>query len=226
MIVELLTSFNTACRSLSTVPYVFMSAVNAIASVLSPTYPAMYLVRTPDMDRAENEDGGHFEGIVAELIPRNPAAAAAEDNNNNNNNSNNTSETPPPPPLPNKVYGSYLDTIRGRSSALVIFLLSFAIPMGLVSGLSGGLQPGLISTTDQRAWLMSWIVVGSLSSVVAWFFQLVFRTVPAALKDDESYAAYLICFLPFVAPLWMPAIGGMISVGAQLQDYGICTRFE
>lgn len=41
-----------------------MSLVNLTAGVLTPEYQTMYLVHTPDMDKAR-DDGGEFDGIVA-----------------------------------------------------------------------------------------------------------------------------------------------------------------
>ncbi|RYP64374.1 hypothetical protein DL771_008768 [Monosporascus sp. 5C6A] len=52
---------------LSVVPYVFMSLVNIIASLFSPEFPTMYLVHTPDMERAKDQ-GGRFEGLVGRLV--------------------------------------------------------------------------------------------------------------------------------------------------------------
>ena len=45
-----------------------MSVVNIVASLLSPEFPTMYLVHTPDMDKAEVR-GGKFGGLVGVLVP-------------------------------------------------------------------------------------------------------------------------------------------------------------
>ena len=58
--------YGVAAFGLTVVPYVFMSFVNIVASILSPEYPTMYLVYSPDMDLAE-EAGGVFDSVVAEL---------------------------------------------------------------------------------------------------------------------------------------------------------------
>lgn len=177
-----------------------MSSVNAIASVLSPTYPAMYLVRTPDMGFAESE-GGRFEGVVAELIPHtepeNRRDAAG---------------------TPKRVSSSFTDRPSRTLAGIGIFLFSLAIPLALVGGLSRFNQ-GLISSAAQRGWIISWIAVGSVSSVGAMSFQY-------ALRGLDVSWRYSIVFLGFICPSWIPAIGGMIMVGGQLREYGICTRFD
>ncbi|KAM7203282.1 hypothetical protein V8F33_002273 [Rhypophila sp. PSN 637] len=200
-----ITQYGYASFGLSVVPYVFMSVVNAIATVCAPTFPTMYMIRTPDMDRAER-DGGHFEGVVAELVPGKPAEEYK------------VGET-----KPEKVPSTINERPWTLLYIVLIFLLSLAVPLGIVGGLSGHFGQGLRSTRAQRGWIMSWMLVGSLSSLVALFFQLSLRFAP---PTNENYGWMLFIALCIVAPFWVPAIGGMVSVSGQLREYGICTRFD
>jgi hypothetical protein len=49
--------YGYAAFGLTVIPYAFMSIMNIIANLLTPHYPAAYLLRTPLMDEAEEHDG-------------------------------------------------------------------------------------------------------------------------------------------------------------------------
>ena len=197
---------NPSSLRLSVVPYVFMSAVNLIASLLGPSFPTMFLVHTPDMTKAR-EDGGQFEGIVAELIPRKRGDREVEKIS-----CNFTALTP-----------------RIRFASVIIGILSLLAPLAIVGGLSG-FNAGETSTTAQRGWIISWIVIGSISSSAALLFQLVLRSLftdpPTDAADVLGFGVVLLSFVVLISVFWIPAIGGMVIVGQQLREYGICTRFE
>jgi hypothetical protein len=196
---------------LSVVPYVFMSVINLVASLLSEEFSTMYLVRTPDMTEAEMNHGGRFDGIVAELLISDEETESAG------------------------ISGVYWQ--RSLGAAFVVhgmWLVLAASPLIIVGALSR-FRPGEISTTADRAWIMSWIAYGSLSSLLA--YRITSKLSPNIDEDMEQEgeeeqerivrtrelislfvvsAIYVLC--------WAPAIGGMIVVGNQLQEYGICLR--
>ena len=174
---------------LSVIPYVFMSLVNIIAMMACPEYPSMYLVHTPSMDDAEAQ-GGHFNGVVAKLV------VYPED----------TSRT--------EVKWLF-SSDRRLFSASVLFGIVVAIPVAVVAALSG-FRAGE-STLAQRAWLMSWLVVGSISSIWVW-------VVRSALTYREMSLLSVLFHFSILLPIWVPAAGGMATVGLALKDYGICSR--
>jgi hypothetical protein len=56
-----ISQYGYAAFGLTVVPYAFMSILNAIGNLLTPTYPSLLLIRTPMMDQAEKEEyGGEF----------------------------------------------------------------------------------------------------------------------------------------------------------------------
>ncbi|KAK0652416.1 hypothetical protein B0T16DRAFT_406145 [Cercophora newfieldiana] len=175
-----------------------MSIINIVASLLCPEYPAMYLVRTPDMDDAE-KNGGKFDGIVAELA------------------------VPPPGSEESKVGAGWLVSSleHGMSTASILFWCFLTITPLVVVGAFSRFRSGESSTTFDRGWIMSWLVVGSASSVWAMLARFF-------LRDDSMIRDNLFSIMWVVASglFWIPAIGGMVVVGRQLQDYGICTRFD
>ena len=170
-----------------------MSAVNIVASFLSPEYPAMYLVRTPDMDRAE-ESGGKFDGVLAELVV--PDSSNGQDK------------------LSTDLYDGY-------KWATILLWFSLAVSPLIIVGALSEFHPGESSTAAQRGWILSWLVVGSISSGWAAWCRLVVR-----MNGDSSSNIYLlICLIPLL-PFWVPTIGGMVTVGQELREYGVCVRYD
>jgi len=192
-----ITQYGYGAFGLSVVPYVFMSLVNIIASFLSPEYTTMYLVHTPDMDEAEKK-GGAFSGLVGKLVTPVPADQRISTE-----------------------WSKQGDIVSSQSVLLGLWLALVIVPLVIVGGLSG-FQSGIISTAAQRGWIMSWLVVGSVSS--GWI--VLARAVSLTESDDGSrWGPVLLGFIT-AAPCWIPAIGGMVMVGLQLRDYGICWRVD
>lgn len=191
-----ITQYGFAAFGLTVVPYVFMSVVNIAASLLCPEYPAMYLVRTPDMTAAI-KDGGRFEGLVAELVPVDPESPRA------------------------RAYPSFLahPQIANLRDWVIyaVWIVLMVVPVAIVGGLSG-FRYGEISTEGQRGWLMGWLVLGSLSGFWAAALQRPLKA-PAAWK-----LGYL--GIASVPVFWIPAIVGMVVVGQEIKEYGLCARFD
>ncbi|KAK0749679.1 hypothetical protein B0T18DRAFT_407326 [Schizothecium vesticola] len=178
---------------LSVVPYVFMSVVNLTALLLGPEFPSMYLVRTPDMGEAERQ-GGDFEGIIATLV-------TPEDDSDG---------------LTERVCVAWDGQASDFLWLSIFYLVLMAAPVCIVGGLSG-FRPGDSSTAAQRGWILSWLIVGSISSV----FIALFRT---SLSETELGFFFFLLFLTI--PFWIPALGGMVMVGLELREYGICSRLS
>ena len=181
---------------LSVVPYVFMSVVNLTALFLGPEFPSMYLVWTPDMDEAEQQ-GGDFEGIIATLV-------TPEDG---------------PDGLTERADLLWYGPVSIFSWSIVYYLVLMAAPVCIVGGLSG-FRPGDTSTAAQRGWILSWLIVGSVSSGVVAFFRA------AMLSEFATDRAFFFFFLFLAIPFWIPALGGMVMVGLELREYGICSRLS
>ncbi|KAJ5462258.1 hypothetical protein N7530_010463 [Penicillium desertorum] len=58
--------YGFASFSLTVLPYLVMSLTNLFASLITPSYPALYLVRSEEMDEAERR-GARFDGVIGSL---------------------------------------------------------------------------------------------------------------------------------------------------------------
>lgn len=68
-------TFGYSAFGLTVIPYALMSLVNLIGSLVTPDYPALYLVASDVMDEAIRR-GACFDGVVGRLVPDTEAALA------------------------------------------------------------------------------------------------------------------------------------------------------
>ncbi|KAK0512873.1 hypothetical protein JMJ35_004890 [Cladonia borealis] len=59
--------YRLSAFALTVIPYLLMSLVNLMGSILTPDYPVLYMVKTEIMIEAERRDGAYFEGVVGRL---------------------------------------------------------------------------------------------------------------------------------------------------------------
>ncbi len=174
-----------------------MSVVNIVASLLSPEFPTMYLVHSPDIDEAR-EKGGSFEGLVRRLVPL-PHGTPHHDK---------------VPIVWDERHGPWFKSINRFLVAVLV-----ALPLVIAGGMSG-FRSGDNSTAAQRGWITSWIVLGSISS------SLWLRLLLPAISEPKGSCGEVFLWCFFSVPLWIPAIGGMVMVGLELREYGVCTRID
>jgi hypothetical protein len=62
-----ITKYGYAAFGLTVAPFVVMSIINLIGNLLTPQYPALYLVDSTIMAEARKRDGFHIEGVVGKL---------------------------------------------------------------------------------------------------------------------------------------------------------------
>lgn len=75
-----ITEYGYAAFGLTVAQYAWMSILNTIANLLSPEYPAMFIVRTDTMAEAEEREGCFFSGeIEVELNPESEPIAEHSD---------------------------------------------------------------------------------------------------------------------------------------------------
>ncbi|KDQ51956.1 hypothetical protein JAAARDRAFT_492418 [Jaapia argillacea MUCL 33604] len=109
----------------------------------------------------------------------------------------------------------------------ITILASFILPYIVIFILSG-FKAGR-STVAQRAWMMSWASSGQLSLL---FFGLVVLGLPhfglstfkRAPGDSLAQTCILhVVFCSVLLLLTIPAIGGLITVGQMLKEFGTCS---
>jgi hypothetical protein len=59
--------YGYAAFGLTVAPYLVMSLVNLVNSILAPSYAAVYLIRNEVMAEAERREGARFEGVIGSL---------------------------------------------------------------------------------------------------------------------------------------------------------------
>ncbi|KAL8797776.1 MAG: hypothetical protein Q9195_000128 [Heterodermia aff. obscurata] len=59
--------YGYAAFGLTVIPYLVMSVVNLISTILSPEYPTIYMVESRVMGEAKRRDGAYFAGTVGRL---------------------------------------------------------------------------------------------------------------------------------------------------------------
>lgn len=193
--------YGYAAFGLSVTPYVMMSIANIAANFFMPQYPAMFLVHTPDMDEAR-KDQGEFVGVLAAVDTEAPLEA-----------------------------GEKIDAQPHVCTLLKLFLaIFFTVTPFFVVGALSMFQPGSISSTGDRAWLMSWLAIGSLSLFGQAWMDIALGLGPALGVTNSDYDRFTILqrvIVTFCASIYfIPATGGMVTVGRMLQSYGICTKYE
>lgn len=63
-----ITLYGYSAFGLTVTPYLIMSIVNLLAQMVMPEYPKLYMVRSPEMDEAEQR-GGYFNSVIGRLSP-------------------------------------------------------------------------------------------------------------------------------------------------------------
>ena len=165
----------------------------------------MYLIHSPDLDDAE-DDGGHFEGMVAAIDTD--------------------------AKLSHRVLLDFLSTTVDEESdeeyatyAGYCFagLILMLVPLAIVGGFSGFRTSK--SDASERGWMMSWLVIGSVSSIWVRIW-----TSPAVLTANGTWDTSngviitMLIITMLITPLFVPAVGGMVMVGRMLNKYGVCAN--
>lgn len=187
---------------LTVTPYVFMSIINTLASLVTPQYPGMYLLRTPDMGAAE-KDGGHFGGIVAEILIDNSWGKTNK-----------------------KVALDFLDDDNFRTWLYRIMLCVLVVaPIGIIGGFAKFRLNIETNSTTRIVWVLLWLVLGAVSSFWIRAVEYKFADFMCRYGLVTEFFGWLYYAL-FVVPLWVPAIGGMVQVGLMMRDYGSCVKLD
>jgi len=161
--------YGYAAFGLTVAPYAIVSVMNSAAALVTPQYPVLHLVHSPDMDEAAR-DGGDFTRVLASIdidamsrlghpIPFDPMLAGRT-----------------------RIYGLAASAICALS------------PLALVGGLSG-FKAGQMSSTSQRGWILSWLLAGIIFPLCSRYLQL-YRAGNPEISSLRSLLFYAITFTP------------------------------
>jgi hypothetical protein len=182
-------TYGYAAFGLTVIPYAVMSILNLVANLLTPEYPALYMVHSDVMDlRAMCR--ARYDGIVGTIVPEprpeNDSRRGVFERLEVRNVTGNTgSELTYQASV--RIPPAYTDDSNeklqikiselGRHDRIPNFprsqfkrnILAFAIgfvalitPYVLISGLTNGFKAGNSSTSIQRGFVMSWLVIGQV----------------------------------------------------------------
>jgi hypothetical protein len=228
--------YGYAAFGLTVIPYALMSIINLIAGLLTPTYHTLYMVSSWEMEEAKAQHG-RFHGVVGRVI----------ENKTDDSGHLRPLESrfwPEPlvrifkkygiTPLNFKGYTSLALKVnqlpiyeRSRHPSAFRLLLTIVLPMPLIiiyflTDFDAGK-----SSRSQRAWVMCWLLFGISGSPIAYFQETHNRASripfsklrPGFLNDSHDL---LLTRILVVLIFGTAAIGGMVTVGQMLMEYGTC----
>ncbi|MCJ1331009.1 hypothetical protein MMC10_007696 [Thelotrema lepadinum] len=193
--------YGYAAFGLTVVPYAYMSILNSLANLLTPSYPALILIKTPILQEAQNKGKGIFSGVLPVITK--PAYRVRSWMNPKFEKEIEQSRW-------TRVWRSIVRFAFLFSLGLLIFIFSL-IPLVVVGALTG-FEAGS-STPVQRGFTMAWLAVGILVGIIMPDFARTRRRLASQTFDT-------LLTVVMYAPV---SVGGMVVVGQMLREYGVCT---
>jgi len=114
---------------------------------------------------------------------------------------------------------------RGETSWTLLFLgplICGAISIAMIGALTK-FNKGSESTSVQRGFVMSWLIVGMLFGALSRYFT------NYLLRVEQKWYSYLWRFTAFLflfGVFIVPALGGFVMVGKMIIEFGTCTRLD
>ena len=228
--------YGYAAYSLTVIPYAIMSFINLTGNLVMPNYSTVYMVRSEVMDEAVAR-GGRFDGTIGIM----PTIADDEQGQQiggvhtvlfdggddktdtvsfkqvkgGNLASPELSFGAPKVIVPS--VGRYVRLTKSSSQkgmAVLAYMLLFVgvfLPYILIAALTG-FNSGS-STSSQRLWTMSWLIVGQIAGVFVAF----------AMQGVHDCAGRASIVLPLII-VALPGIGGLVTVAKMIKEFGQCVQ--
>ncbi|KLU93080.1 hypothetical protein MAPG_12021 [Magnaporthiopsis poae ATCC 64411] len=109
--------------------------------------------------------------------------------------------------------------IEGLVRSAVWSFVAAAVPLVIVGTVSS-FRPGQ-STVEERGWMMAWLVCGVLGQL--WSTPAVFiEGRPSITTGDRQRYHSRAIYMCVVLAFGVPSIGGMVTVGRMIRDFGVC----
>ncbi|TQN74048.1 hypothetical protein CSHISOI_01376 [Colletotrichum shisoi] len=215
--------YGYAAFGVTVAPYAFMSLVNLIALIVTPEYNCIYLVHTPDLDKARRR-GGRFCGMVASV----DLDSIKE-------------------PL-----RTFWPSQAAHTSYFAVTTVLLLLPAVLVAALTGfnPVRSTVYQRVWILCWIAFGIVMGPIIRMLTVFpseihgvYRIRANVAIAYALDNAAFMQRVIdwlvakyfrlietSFYVYVvlgaAICFTPAIGGMVVVGEMLQEFGVCRRLD
>ena len=229
--------FGRAAPFLTVTPYVIMSIVNLVCNLVAPDYPAIYLVRSQEMDEAIAR-GAQIDGTVGRLVqtvalqanlPTRQIIKPFHSRRWPGEHTIGRSSSHTSVQIISQDKGFRTSNVIRRTDwkktakLSNFFLIITQFVPGLITcaivGFWTHFRPGQTSTFAQYIFTFCWLTVTILfGPYTEWAFQTgMFKTGPNwAIWMMYGVALYSLVF----------AVGGLVVVGQMLQIWGYCTRID
>ena len=240
--------YGYAAFGLTVIPYAIMSILNLTANLLTPEYPMLFMVQSDGMRiRQLGYSKPQFDGIVGTIVPENARTdnsgfydtISARDILRKQGKCQGMVQIPEDyvedqsdGELEVLVLGSFgrhettptfdrTQKIRNLV-AIAIGIAALVIPYVLIAIFSHGFETGTESTTLQRGFVMSWLVVGQVFGAISGWLGHSDSTAGNLfynyqLRDREGYFSLLL-----LVAVITPAVGGFVVVGLMIKQFGSC----
>jgi hypothetical protein len=212
--------YGYAAFSLTVIPYAIMSAINLLGNIATPSYEYLYILRSTVLEEAQKRPGAVIDGTVGMVLPpplNQDEAVGSNDIYHGMYNRQYLPEMVGRDELAQEI-GPY--RLRNQSSyekratrfAGVLVFIALVAPYALIGGLTKFQSQQ--STKAQRGWTMSWLVVGQFYGAALPIYEG-FGLIP--VKTAVKAWVEIVAMLPV---LGVAGIGGLITVGMMIRDYG------
>ena len=236
--------YGYAAFGLTAAPYVVMSIINLLGTMLTPDYPCVYLVRSEIMDEASRRKGAKFEGMVATLIAEPVMLTTHVDFCTDEDDRifvRGPRESMSQRGLRDAKDVASIEILKPDTGGLMREPNEVGHPTVCISG-GLGVSEGDLSP-EQFDWIEMWasIIVGSIPIAINGGLSH-FSRGHSTIEQRAwtmTWLAFGLCFgllgpIYYVIPLWseiylraiffIPAIGGFVVVGQMLISYGQCAK--
>jgi hypothetical protein len=231
-------------------PYAIMSILNLTANLLTPEYPALYIVQSDGLAHASQQMVSakpRFDGTVGTIVPANAAngngsfhstisvrhITATSDLQQYKakirmpegyvgHRSDGKLEVAIPEFGRHETIPTYARTQRIRNLvAIAIGIAALVTPYILIAIFSQGFQTGTLSTPLQRGFVMSWMLVGQVFGALSGWFGREDSTTGNLFYGYLQSKELFGRLFPVLAVI-IPSVGGFVVVGQMIKQFGSC----
>ena len=241
--------YGYAAFGLTVIPYAIMSILNLTANLLTPEYPMLFMVQSDGMRlRQLGYSKPQCEGTVGTIIPENArtdnsgfyATISARDVQWTEWNSKLQGMVQIPEDYVGDQSDGELEVLLstfGRHEttptfdrtqgirnlvAIALGIAAVVTPYILIAIFSHGFETGTESTTLQRGFVMSWLVVGQVFGAISGQRGHEDSTVGNIFYDYELGTKEGYFSLLLLVAVIAPAVGGFVVVGLMIKQFGSC----
>ena len=228
-----LEQYGYAAFGLSVIQYAIMSFINLLGNLICPVYPTLYMLRSEVMDEAEAR-GGRFIGAVGMLVQEVPEGTQGEtldgsetvrfnvdskdgesklfgyENQESFHYSEEGATTITVPSLGRCVTYEFRSERWSTIFGWTLLVMTVLGPYIIIAALTK--FKAQKSTSVQRGFMMSWLVVGQVGGFIC----------GAVMFDDQTWRQRCRTFIISTITFGAPSIGGFVVAALMMKEFGYC----